>query len=56
MIKYYYNEKTNTLCVDTNSYTSYLVDRGYKEVTKEFYDEKSKEKELSIIEKWKMGR
>lgn len=42
-MKYYYNEQTDTLCIDPNPYTAYLADRGYKEVTKEFYDTKSKE-------------
>lgn len=45
MIKYYYNEKTDMLCIDTNLYTPYLAGNGYIEVTKEFYDEKSKEQE-----------
>lgn len=40
MIKYYYNDTTKSLCIDTNEYTPYLKDRGYREVTKEFYDEK----------------
>lgn len=40
MIKYYYNDTTEALCIDTNEYTPYLEDRGYREVTKEFYDEK----------------
>lgn len=42
-MKYYYNEQTDTLCIDPNPYTAYLADRGYREVTKEFYDEKSAE-------------
>ena len=47
-MKYYYNEQTKALLVDENDYTSYLTDRGYIEVTKEFYDEKEKE----LIEKF----
>ena len=42
-MKYYYNEQTDTLCIDPNPYTAYLADRGYHEVTKEFYDRKSAE-------------
>jgi len=42
-MKYYYNKETKYLLIDENDYTPYLVDRGYVEVTKEFYDEKSEE-------------
>jgi hypothetical protein len=42
-MKYYYNEKTQLLLIDANEYTPYLTDRGYHEVTKEFYDEKTQE-------------
>lgn len=42
-MKYYYNPSTNLLLIDENDYTPYLADRGYEEVTKEFYDAKSAE-------------
>lgn len=42
-MKYYYNEQTKALLIDENEYTPYLADRGYREVTKEFYDRKSEE-------------
>lgn len=44
-MKYYYNEETKALLIDENEYTPYLADRGYEEITKEEYDEKSEELE-----------
>lgn len=42
-MKYYYNEETKALLIDTNEYTPYLAERGYIEITKEEYEEKSQE-------------
>lgn len=42
-MKYYYNEQTKAFLIDENDYTPYLADKGYVEVIKEFYDEKSEE-------------
>ena len=42
-MKYYYNPTTKNVLIDENDYTPYLADRGYVEVTKEVFDEKSEE-------------
>lgn len=50
MIKYYYNDTTEALCIDTNEYTPYLKDRDYREVPKEFCDEKVTSSERMLEE------
>ena len=42
-MKYYINRERETLLIDENDYTPYLADRGYEEITKEEYDQKSEE-------------
>ena len=55
-MKYYINYETGALLIDENEYTPYLADRGYTEISKELYDEKSEEllshdeRELELLE------
>lgn len=42
-MKYYINRKTEKILRDENNYTPYLTARDYEEITKEEYDQKSKE-------------
>ena len=44
-MKYYENIQTGNLLIDENDYTPYLSDRGFIEITKERYEQRSVELE-----------
>lgn len=47
-MKYYENIQTGKLLIDENDYTPYLADRGFIEITKERYEQRSAELEAEF--------